>query len=457
MKTLLIFTTIYLCGFMALSQDPTLKIYNDIDAVRTVTDKSTSQMIISSWAFNRLMANKLSYYISAENDVSLLKNYAVINVADKELSFGHNFYFVKDETFLAKKKHSTKAAYKKNPDKKTEDLGDMRSFLTVGATTTIDKGFSTLLKGSEFTNEIGLNLRYTIPFEVLVDFDTPSKQVMINKRKQYIDDDDLKGKLKKEYDTFIASLNGTSSAFKNEKEKKFLKEQDEKAKIAYADMEVENVEYNFVRLYWVSFVGNFNAPQKKYNFQRQISFTEKPYEESFRNFDFALQISKVKEYKGLFSFFTNLKLSVQNYNSILTEKNKETELNYYDIIEKDDKSTFITQVLNSDKSRKFYTGDFETFLVPKLKVQSIISPNIQKLQNKGLSIGIGAFIEQNFGDYSKTDGGLSFIFGMRGKKTDQPVNFILQVKSNNFNGQFDGNKKVLTGISVAFPFGSKIY
>lgn len=464
MKTLILFTAIYLSVFIAFGQvdEPYMSIYKDIDAVRKTTNQQDSKMIISNWAFNRLMASKLSYYISSVNDISLFKNYAVVSVEDKELSFGHNFYFTKDETFFAKEKNISKDDFKLESEQEViKDLGNIRSFLTIGATTTIDKGFATLFKDNDFANELSLNVRFTVPFKMLIDFDGADgtignqKQLMNNKRVQHIEGGDLKNELKKEYDKFLASVKGTSTEFIEEKKKKFLQELDEKTKIAYADFEVKNVEYNYVRMFWLSIIGNFSVPQKTYSFQKTISFTEESNKEKFSNFDFALQINKVKETGGNHSSFTSLKVSAQNYNSVLAATNKETSLNYYDIIQSSPNTT--VQVLNEDKSKKFYTGNFRKFLIPQIRLQKVWSPNIKQLKDKGLSIGIGGFIEQSVGEFQATDIGGNLIFGLRGRKEDQPVNFIIQVKSNNFKGQFDGNKKTVAGISVAFPFGSKIY
>src|SRR5690242_2830285 len=100
------------------------QIIDDLKA-RTTTANSDTTLLVTTEGLNVFFARKIAYYLSGVNDLSLYKNYAILNSTDGKLFIGHNV--VKENSAQRK-----------------------ISLLTVGISTTVKEGFSSIFSNNEF-------------------------------------------------------------------------------------------------------------------------------------------------------------------------------------------------------------------------------------------------------------------------------------------------------------------
>jgi hypothetical protein len=115
-----------------------------IDEIKTINSKVThwpnsngQGMLISNKAMNIFLSNKVSSYLSGNEDLSLYKNYVNINAAEGMIGINHNFHQPVD----------------------SDDW--VRSFVVVGARVNIANAYAAKLTNRYFDNQLGFNIQKT--------------------------------------------------------------------------------------------------------------------------------------------------------------------------------------------------------------------------------------------------------------------------------------------------------
>lgn len=128
-------------GTVQSNAQTTTQIIAEIKAVNTkVTNCPNSNgngMLISNKAMNIFLSNKVSSYLSGNEDLSLYKNYVNINAAEGMISINHNFHQPVD----------------------SDDW--VRSFVIVGAKVNIANAYSAKLANRYFDNQLGFTIQKT--------------------------------------------------------------------------------------------------------------------------------------------------------------------------------------------------------------------------------------------------------------------------------------------------------
>jgi len=109
-----------------------------INAKVTNTPCNTGQgMLISNKAMNIFLSNKVSSYLSDETDLSLYKNYVVLNAAEGSIAIDHNFHQPVD----------------------SDDW--VRSFFVLGARVNIANTYSARFSNKYYDNRLGFVVQHT--------------------------------------------------------------------------------------------------------------------------------------------------------------------------------------------------------------------------------------------------------------------------------------------------------
>ncbi|QEM12789.1 hypothetical protein [Mucilaginibacter rubeus] len=115
-----------------------------IDEIRAVNRKVTNWpnsggqgMLISNKAMNIFLSNKVSSYLSGNEDLSLYKNYVNINAAEGMISINHNFHQPVD----------------------SDDW--VRSFVVIGARVNIANAYAAKLVNKYYDNQLGFAIQKT--------------------------------------------------------------------------------------------------------------------------------------------------------------------------------------------------------------------------------------------------------------------------------------------------------
>lgn len=128
-------------GFLQSKAQTTAQIINEIKAINSkVTNytNSTGQgMLISNKAMNIFLSNKVSSYLSGNEDLSLYKNYVNINAAEGMISINHNFHQPVD----------------------SDDW--VRSFVVAGARVNIANAYSAKSANRYYDNQLGFTIQKT--------------------------------------------------------------------------------------------------------------------------------------------------------------------------------------------------------------------------------------------------------------------------------------------------------
>lgn len=133
---------LFLCCFMVeLKAQTTGQVIDEIKAINSkVTNWPNSNgqgTLISNKAMNIFLSNKVSSYLSGNEDLSLYKNYVNINAAEGSISINHNFHQPID----------------------SDDW--VRSFVVVGARVNIANAYSAKTANRYYDNQLGFTIQKT--------------------------------------------------------------------------------------------------------------------------------------------------------------------------------------------------------------------------------------------------------------------------------------------------------
>jgi hypothetical protein len=131
---------LFLCSTtLGVKAQTSAQVIDEIKAINSkVTHWSNSNgqgMLISNKAMNIFLSNKVSSYLSGNEDLSLYKNYVNINAAEGMIGINHNFHQPAD----------------------SDDW--VRSFVVVGARINIANAYAAKLTNRYFDNQLGFNIQ----------------------------------------------------------------------------------------------------------------------------------------------------------------------------------------------------------------------------------------------------------------------------------------------------------
>ncbi len=428
-----------------IAQRPTVNsIHIEIKRMNNIT-LSTDDMIVSYSGLNRFMGTKVASYLSDGGDLSLFKNYAVLNSEDGRLSLNHNFAF-------------------------TNNTGRIKSLLTAGVRADVSNAFSAIINDSKFSDDLGVSIKYTWIGRGSAFFDSqkqkqleavasevgPQKTKMNRQRAIIVSE--LFSEMKEEANTFEAmllaldpndlSLNDDLASLQNEARDEFYDDLRTNYLKEFAKREAKALEgegtHNLITSHWISLAMYIPLTASKYSVAQSFStnFTDK----ELYPWEFNGSLNWIFESRRWGRLFAHLTAGVFNNSSVKSKGVDEIDLNSYKVLGGTD--TLSYALLDTDDA---YVGDYSDFITPILKGQLVWFP-------PKLNVGVSVLVEQNFGDYNPLNGKIGIPVRLKGKDDDSFVNFELQVRATDINGTMDPDKslskKTTYGISVGLPFSS---
>lgn len=424
-----------------------------------------TMMILTYKGLDRVLAKRLSFYLSGEENLSLFKNYTILNIADDRLFLGRNIRL-------------------NNTDNR------LTSMLTLGIRANISKNFAKIIGKKEFENEIGASLRYTFFPSYSVWFNKANRRQTYHSQKALVppptswEQKDIMNyeRLKlleaiyreidkevKEFDAYISSStdkdykNGINdSNYKRALIDQFYEDLVEAKMDKLAEKEAEfmakNKLFNALASHWVSIYGYVPFTSTEYvtaadfvtAFETQMLY---PFELK-ASYNYAREGTNRKSWPAkdikqgvLFVFIEG---GIRYSNSAANDLMQAIDKNTYRNLGGTDTVTFAQL-----ETEKAYIGKYIEKSTSFLSGQLVFFPRGWK------HVGFSVMLEQNFGYYNPSNARIGLPIKASGKKDDSPVNFELQVRAFDILGEIQPDKDVVeklsVGISVGLPFGNKIY
>ncbi|WP_143065287.1 hypothetical protein [Mucilaginibacter gossypiicola] len=141
MKAVIICCLFLCCVTAEVKAQTTAQIIDEIKAINSKVinwpNSNGQGMLISNKAMNIFLSNKVSSYLSGNEDLSLYKNYVNINAAEGMININHNFHQPVD----------------------SDDW--VRSFVIVGARVNIANAYSAKIANRYYDNQLGFTIQKT--------------------------------------------------------------------------------------------------------------------------------------------------------------------------------------------------------------------------------------------------------------------------------------------------------
>jgi len=443
MKTKLTITIVF-CSFLsnlALGQDfiKTRKFLIDQDNfVRT-----HEGYIVTSQGLNKYFANKVAYYLSSANDLSLFKNYAILTPSSDNLFIGHNFTRKDNEN------------YRISP------------FLTLGLNANYAKSIAPIFSDHKFQGGLSLNLKYTWFFKGSIRYgdkkyefqETKTKGLTMSKKdsmdisRAYIlgmimktmDDDSTALVKNMKYTSHLTAdqksviLKAKFAALEAGYKESFAKQQ--------ADVLDQSALTNSSHFSWISLSADIPFTPTTYSVTPAFSsaFDEK----SSYPYSFNILYNNVWE-NHLGNFFLLTKAGFQNNNTILSKQlNKSSYLQYKSLGGID-----TVKAIQLD-SKDIYVGKYDNFFNPAVKLQLIYFPKFSAI------FGLDFQLDKSFGSYHPLNGTIGIPFRLASSTADKPITFEVQLQMPDLRNEIISGKKfwdkAIIGVTVGLPFGSSVY
>lgn len=256
-------------------------------------------LLVSNRGLNKYFANKIGYFLTGEDKSSLNKNYIFLNAGDNELVFGHNRFFERENHRI-------------------------QSVINFGIRANLEDNFAEIKNSDGFTNNIGLNIKWTWFGNGKIFYDNNYSQEtfknlridqielgkqkcdLTNKRIELLNT--LSLQIKKEADEFEESLNnlridstrfcGNFLVFEQEKKVEFYNELKDKYFDLFSTTEADYLEKydvkNFVKVGWLSISGF--APFTRESYFLIDSLKMLPYEKKSYLAEFKISYSYLLEH-----------------------------------------------------------------------------------------------------------------------------------------------------------------
>lgn len=411
-----------------------------IDEIKAVNSKVTNYnnnngqgMLISNKAMNIFLSNKVSSYLSGNEDLSLYKNYVNINAAEGMISINHNFHQPVD----------------------SDDW--VRSFVVVGARVNIANAYSAKTANRCFDNQLGFTIQNTW-------MGKPKTHYLAN------------GDFKKQMDAARALMVNTIAQNINKKAEEFEQslsnlKQDEvpgqdlteaKGKLRknfYAalradylqqfseqqsELMVNAASFNLVTDNWTT-LGIYIPviPQKFMVSDNVNSAVNKHYNYPLELFASHTQFWESPKLGRIFLTFTgkgSINNSVQS-GSLLSA----------DISGTQGTDGINTVIINRGDR---YIGEYKNFITPVAAGKLVYIPGTSH-------VGISFRIEKNWGSYKALNSIIGIPIVLIDKKGVPAINFeaqlLLQDMNNSLNGTHLPYNKTAIGLTVGIPFSKIVY
>lgn len=437
---------VILVSTASFAQRPSVaSIQNDMNSINTTTVNNKT-MIISYRGLSRFMGAKVASYLSDGGDLSLFKNYTVLNTEDGRLSVNHNFDF-------------------KGSDER------IKALLTIGFRMNVVDAFSTIVSNNKFSNDLGATVKYTWIGRGSAFFDTekqrqkikaapggdgPQKKEANRERAKILAE--LNANLSREAADLETQLAGMDPADLSKSDtlasaieaqrKKYYKSLEEKYLKLFAEREakfLENEEsQNLVTTYWISVSAYIPVTTTTYNVA--TSFATNFSDQEIYPWELNLSYNRIFESRRYGRFFIYVSGNLIQNNAVKTSKLTKVDLNTYKSLGGTD--TLSYALLESDKA---YVGEYSNFITPTLKCQFVWFP-------PSWSIGLSLMGEQNMGKFNPLNGKIGIPVRLKGKGDDSFVNFELQARLSDITDTMEPDKshskKTTYGVSVGLPFSS---
>lgn len=411
-----------------------------IDEIKTINSKvshwpnSNGQgMLISNKAMNIFLSNKVSSYLSGNEDLSLYKNYVNINAAEGMIGINHNFHQPVD----------------------SDDW--VRSFVVVGARVNIANAYTAKLTNRYFDNQLGFTIQKTwmgnptTHYAVNGDFKKQmdaARALMVNTLVQNIN---------KKVEEFEQSLNALKqdevpgqnlNEVKSKLRKTFYTalraDYLQKFSEQQSELMVNSTNYDLVTDNWITFgvyipvipqkfmiSSDVNAQvNKHYNYPLELFISHTRFWESPKFGRFFLTfagkgfVNNSVQSGSLFSADVTGVQGVDGANSVTINK--------------------------GDR----YIGQYKNFITPVAAGKLVYIPSTSH-------VGISFRIEKNWGTYKALNSIIGIPIVLIDKKGVPAINFEAQLLLQDMNNSLKDTRlpynKTAVGLTVGIPFSKIVY
>lgn len=400
---------------------------NKLIAMPYSTGKS---MLISNKAMNIFLSNKVSSYLSTDEDLSLYKNYVTLNAAEEKLTIDHNFHQPVD----------------------SDDY--VRSFTVIGAQVNIANAYAARFSNKYFDNQLGVRIKQTWMGKPVTVHEKSGSQKQFMDANRALILHSLEAEINKKTADFEQSLSSIrqsdipgqnlttakealKKAFYSDLRAEYL----QKFAEAQADLLIGSGSYNSVSDSWTSInaylpvirqqfkVSNATGGQivNRYSYPFEVSLTHTRFWESFK--------------AGRIFFTLNAKAKLNNtiQNGLLYPADLVSEL------------SGANTVINNGN---IWVGKFKNFITAVAACKLVyIPPNSH--------VGASFRIEQNIGRYHALNAMVGIPIVLIDKKGVPVITFECQLLYTDWNNSLKPNRlpgnKTAVGLTVGIPFSKIVY
>ncbi|WP_222164779.1 hypothetical protein [Edaphocola aurantiacus] len=449
MKRILLFITAIFSYQQSYTQD-----FNDvrvyIEDLKSKAIRDTSLM--SDQGLNIFMAKKVNTYLTGSGDLSMNKNYFIIDPTDGRLFLGHN--------------------WAKDP---SQDTFRTKWIFTTGIKSNVAEAFSTIYSGKDkkLSNNTGLALKLTLLGRGIIYFGENGTQIQTKELKKFgLTDTTMdryqqqeianyyREQLKNEINDLIIIdstkfenkiENTGTEAFRALKRKEFYSKKAKFYKKMFIEEESRYIEeeeiYNAFWNHWVSL--DIYIPITRQQYRVAESFTALIEDRMLYNFEGTLIWSNIYERKKM-RLLASIGLGTKIMNNITTAELEKYSIGSYKQLGGTD-----TLSLAQIKTDEIYIGNYNQFFIPLLKF------NLVNFFLANKQIGLSLLAEKHFGAYNPLNIKAGIPFNLKGKDDDTKVSFELQFKWNDINNNIlpdvNPSDKFMIGLSVGIPLTSQLY
>lgn len=414
-------TTCYPC-IKGFGLDSLKKVFNTSGAqLGRIIAKDTSRLVTQT-TFNNFAAQKVAYYLSGSKDLSLYENFSIADVAEGRLTVGHNF--------------------------SKKDKNERVSFLVTAALqTNIANDLATIFSKKEFSDETGLNLKFTklISRKTKLKFGGTQKYSFNKERYNYY----LRLKAK----ALDAENQCTQIPCYTAAQEEYVEETTEKNVDDFYEFELSKLKdmrphhgYNSFFTHWWSIQTYVPFTEKKYSVATDTTYAFN----NHRHYNWTGSLNYGGIWERWFgTIFYNISYKAYLNNTV---EAKDTTIVAYN------QSTY-TPINNgksylTDDAKIVYVGNYNEYFTHSVQGQLVIMWPI----NKDSKFGLSGTIEQTFGKYSATNVKAGVPFFLKGAEADKGVNVEFQLSWTDVGSTLPANlsseDKFSIGLSIAVPFGS---
>jgi hypothetical protein len=385
-------------------------------------------------AFNRLFAQKLAYYSSGSEAVSLFGNYIILDPAKDNLTLGFN------------------AVWRTRVEKQVKGV------TSIALKANSLSGFTSLYQGGQWQDALSVRLRHTFGMNRGRIWYYPAQREALYRKvaqeKKLIDAE--KAQRTALNDTLLAKAypdpdDQPTKTAKQEAFRQALKEEMVERIIA---LEIKSAKYNVLFTDWYSLLADLPLTEKT----RDVSKLPR----SFYPLELGGQANALLETNNL-TVFGNLSVSY-----LLNRTNLDVYDSFADLKDSRDTSDVkrLSKVAGLTKDGTAYAGAFTRYNAWRIKPQLVVSSRqladrlapTKALRNISLNV-FGEFWRGSR-PYDTANLGLGLLFSIF-VKDDKAANLELSLTFRDFEGQFLPDvaqyRKNMLGFRVTLPFNSIIY